>query len=62
MTPEEKLAELGLELPAPIKLPPTLHLPFSFVNVRGDRALISGHPKQQPDGSIAGLLVRLARI
>ena len=54
MTPEEKLAELGLELPAPIELPPTLHLPFSFVNVRGDRALISGHPKQNSDGSIAG--------
>jgi hypothetical protein len=54
MTPEEKLTELGLELPAPIELPPPLRLPFSFVNVRGDRALISGHPKQNPDGSIAG--------
>jgi hypothetical protein len=54
MTPEDKLAELGLELPAPIKLPATLHLPFTFVNVRDDRALISGHPKQNSDGSIAG--------
>ena len=54
MTPEDRLAELGLELPAPITLPPHLHLPFSFVNMRGDRALISGHPKQNPEGSIAG--------
>jgi enamine deaminase RidA (YjgF/YER057c/UK114 family) len=54
LTPEEKLAELGLELPAPIELPPNLKLPFSFVNLRGDRALISGHPKQNPDGSIGG--------
>ena len=27
MPPEDKLAELGLELPAPVKLPPT-HCPF----------------------------------
>lgn len=37
-TPEARLAELGLTLPAPIKLPPTIKLPFTFVNVRGDRA------------------------
>ena len=54
MTPEEKLAELGLSLPAPIELPPTLTLPFSFINVRGNRALISGHPKQDASGAIAG--------
>ncbi|MFD1986109.1 hypothetical protein ACFSOZ_27055 [Mesorhizobium newzealandense] len=28
-------------------------LPFSWVNVRGDRALISGHGAQEPDGSLA---------
>ena len=54
MTPEEKLAELGLSLPPPIELPPTLTLPFSFINVRGNRALISGHPKQDASGAIAG--------
>ncbi|MEO1162044.1 MAG: RidA family protein [Pseudomonadota bacterium] len=53
-TPEQRLSELGLELPAPIKLPATLHLPFTFVNVRGDRVFISGHPKQAQDGAIAG--------
>jgi enamine deaminase RidA (YjgF/YER057c/UK114 family) len=53
-TPEEKITALGLTLPAPSKLPPTLQLPFAFVNVRGDRAEFSGHPKSAPDGSIAG--------
>jgi enamine deaminase RidA (YjgF/YER057c/UK114 family) len=61
VTPEKKLAELGLELPAPIKLPATLHLPFSFVNLRGNRALISGHPKQNLDGSIAGPFGQVGR-
>ena len=58
-TPEERLAELGLTLPPPVSLPEGLHLPFSFVNVRGDRALISGHPKQGADGGIAGPFGRL---
>jgi enamine deaminase RidA (YjgF/YER057c/UK114 family) len=53
-TPEENIAALGLTLPAPSQLPPTLQLPFAFVNVRGDRAVFSGHPKSAPDGSIAG--------
>lgn len=53
-TPEERLASLGLALPAPIALPPGLRLPFDFVNIRGDRALISGHPQQNADGTIGG--------
>jgi hypothetical protein len=53
-TPEERLAELGLVLPAPINVPPHIHLPFSFVNVRGNRALFSGHPKQSAEGTVAG--------
>ena len=53
-TPEERLAELGLVLPGPANLPEGLHLPFSFINIRGDRALISGHPKQAETGGIAG--------
>ncbi len=53
-TPETRLAELGLSLPQPTTLPPNLKLPFSFINIRGNRALISGHPKSAPDGSIAG--------
>ena len=53
-TPEDKLAELGLVLPPPLQLPPGLHLPFSFINVVGNRALISGHPKTDASGSSAG--------
>ena len=53
-TPESRLDALGLALPQPTKLPEGLHLPFVFVNIRGDRALFSGHPKNAPDGSIAG--------
>lgn len=48
-----KLADLGLVLPAPVKLPPGMVLPFSWVRVRGDRAYVSGHIALQPDGSIA---------
>lgn len=52
--PEVQLARLGLSLPAPMRRPAGLTLPFSFVNVRGNRAFISGHPKQAEDGSLAG--------
>jgi enamine deaminase RidA (YjgF/YER057c/UK114 family) len=53
-TPETRLAELGLTLPAPVVVPPGLTLPFAFVNIRGTRVLFSGHPAQAADGSIAG--------
>ena len=53
-TPESRLKELGLELPQPTKLPDGLNLPFDFVNIRGERAVFSGHPKSALDGSIAG--------
>ncbi|MEW9920813.1 RidA family protein [Marimonas sp. MJW-29] len=53
-TPEERLQQLGLSLPAPTKIPDGLHLPFSFVNLRGERAIFSGHPKNAADGSIGG--------
>lgn len=54
MTPEDKLKGMGLTLPPPTKIPSGLHLPFSLVNLRGDRLLISGHPKNAMDGSIDG--------
>ena len=53
-TPEDRLARIGLELPPPTKLPDGLHLPFSFINLRGNRALISGHPRHSADGAISG--------
>lgn len=50
---EARLAELGLSLPAPMPPPPGIELPFAWVRVRGNRAYISGHIPQNPDGSIA---------
>ena len=48
-----KLDARGLKLPAPIKLPPGMVLPFSWVRVRGNRAYVSGHIALQADGAIA---------
>lgn len=59
MTIDQRLEELGIVLPAPVRVPPTLRLPFTFVNVRGDRATISGHPSQDAEGNIAGPFGRL---
>ncbi len=58
---EERLAALGLVLPAPIKPPAGVVLPFQFVRVVGTRALISGHGPQNADGSIAEPLGKLGR-
>ena len=54
MEVEARLEELGLVLPEPLKAPPGLHLPFSWVRVRGNRTYVSGHGAQNPDGSLAG--------
>ncbi len=51
---EDKLTSMDLVLPQPLKLPPGMILPFPWVNVRGDRAYISGHGPQETDGSPAG--------
>jgi enamine deaminase RidA (YjgF/YER057c/UK114 family) len=50
---EARLEALGLVLPEPIKVPPGVSLPFSWVRVRGSRVFISGHPPLNPDGSLA---------
>jgi enamine deaminase RidA (YjgF/YER057c/UK114 family) len=53
-TPEERLHQLGLSLPPHVRLPDGLILPFSMVNRRGNRVLISGHPRHGADGAING--------
>ena len=50
---EAKLAEKGLILPAPVKLPPGMVLPFPEVNLRGNRAIVSGQGPLLPDGTLA---------
>jgi len=52
-TPEERLAELGHVLPAPLQLPAGASLPFPWVRIVGTRALFSGHGPTHADGSLA---------
>jgi len=49
-----KLDTLGLKIPEPLKVPPNVKTPSTWVRVRGNKAYISGHGSQNPDGSIAG--------
>lgn len=60
-TVEDRIRALGLVLPPPIKAPGGVALPFQFVRVVGNRALISGHAPQRPDGSLAEPLGKLGR-
>ena len=53
MTPDEKIQELNLILPEPIKLPPNLEMQFSWIRVSGNRVFISGHIALNSDGSIS---------
>ena len=50
---EAKLNAMGLALPAPIKIPQGVVLPFSLVRLRGNRAFVSGHVALNVDGSLA---------
>lgn len=58
---EERITALGLVLPPPMQPPPGIVLPFAFVRVICDRALISGHGPQHADGSIARPLGKVGR-
>ena len=40
---EDRLSELGLQLPAPVAAPPGVRLPFEFVRIHGGLAYVSGH-------------------
>jgi enamine deaminase RidA (YjgF/YER057c/UK114 family) len=48
-----RLEALGIALPAPLQLPPGAVLPFPWVRVVGQRAIISGHGPTNADGSLA---------
>jgi hypothetical protein len=52
----DRIDELGLVLPPELTPPSGVVLPFRFVHVVGDRAVISGHGPQAADGSVAGPL------
>lgn len=51
---EERLNQMGLVLPQPVRPPAGARLPFAPVRVRGNRAFVSGHGPQNPDGSLCG--------
>jgi enamine deaminase RidA (YjgF/YER057c/UK114 family) len=57
----QRLAELGIALPAPLQLPPGVVLPFPWVRIVGNRALISGHGPTNADGSLAKPLGKVGR-
>ena len=40
---EERLGELGFQLPAVLAAPPGVRLPFELVRLHGDLAYVSGH-------------------
>jgi enamine deaminase RidA (YjgF/YER057c/UK114 family) len=40
---DDRLSEMGLELPAPLEAPPGVRLPFEPVRVHGGSAYVSGH-------------------
>jgi enamine deaminase RidA (YjgF/YER057c/UK114 family) len=50
---EDRLSALGLVLPQPLQIPPGVTLPFPWVRVVGNRAVISGHGPINADGSLA---------
>jgi enamine deaminase RidA (YjgF/YER057c/UK114 family) len=49
----ERLRSLGLALPQPMKPPAGAKLPFAWVRVVGNRALVSGHGPTHADGTLA---------
>ena len=58
---ERRLAELGLVIPAELRAPEGVVLPFQQVRIWGHRAVISGHGPLQPDGSLAQPLGKVGR-
>jgi enamine deaminase RidA (YjgF/YER057c/UK114 family) len=58
---EDRLSAFGLVLPPQTKPPAGVVLPFQFIRLVGNRAFISGHGPQNPDGSFAAPFGKLGR-
>lgn len=54
MTVEQRLSELGVELPGEPQVPHGVEIPFQWVRIRGDRAFISGHGALAAEGTPNG--------
>ncbi len=50
---EDRLHQIGLELPAPVVAPPGVRLPFALVRVHGAMAYVSGHGPLDGDRVLA---------
>jgi enamine deaminase RidA (YjgF/YER057c/UK114 family) len=50
---DDRLRELGIVLPPPLRTPPGIVLPFPWVRLIGQRAFVSGHGPVEADGSLA---------
>jgi enamine deaminase RidA (YjgF/YER057c/UK114 family) len=50
---EQRVAELGLQLPPAPALPPGMRIPFDWARVVGDRCVLSGHGALTADGAPA---------
>ena len=50
---EERIGELGLVLPEPLKVPAGVKVALVPVRVLGRRVFVSGHGPQEADGSVA---------
>src|SRR5215472_17596489 len=59
---ENRIAELGLELPPPMKAPSGLELPFPWVRLWPGRAFVSGHAPLHPDGSLWAALAMVGSL
>jgi hypothetical protein len=51
---DQRLAELGLQLPQPVEPPPGFKFSFSWVRVAGSRAFLSPHGALTHDGTPLG--------
>lgn len=51
---EQRLAELGLQLPPAAAAPPGFKFSFAWVRLAGSRAFVSGHGALAPDGTPIG--------
>jgi enamine deaminase RidA (YjgF/YER057c/UK114 family) len=61
MSVEKKLAELGLELPAPLKVPEGLRLPYTAVRIHNNIAYISGNLPLTSHGTLLQPLGKVGR-
>lgn len=54
MSFDDRVTELGLELPPTPLLPPHVRIAFDWARVVGDRCVLSGHGALGPDGAPIG--------